>query len=103
MYYLDLMSEPSNPVRVCESSGVRIEEDDCLEAGELGVVHLNVADRVDQLGHHPHADVVNDGVLREMENEENVVCQCTFTLFCDGGSIIHIIKNTKGKTRSYFV
>jgi hypothetical protein len=46
---------------------------------------------------------VNDGVLREMENEENVVCQCTFTLFCDGGSIIHIIKNTKGKTRSYFV
>ena len=95
MSYLDLMSESSNPIRIGESSGVRIEEDDCLEAGELGVVHLNVAERVDQFGHHPHADVVNDGVLRKMENEENVVCQGTFTLFSDGGSIIHIIKKHK--------
>ena len=97
MYYLDLMSEPSNPVRVGESSRVRIEEDDCLEAGKLGVVHLNVAERVDKFGHHPHADVVNDGVLRKRENEENVVCQETFALFSDGGSIIHIIKNTTEK------
>ena len=70
MCNLNLMSQSSDPVRIGEASGVRIEEDDGLEAGELRVVHLNVAERVDQFGHDPHPDVVHDGVLEKRRTKK---------------------------------
>ena len=42
---------------------MRVKEDNCLEAGELGVVHLDGFEWGHELVHDPHPDVPDHSVL----------------------------------------
>ena len=67
--YLDLVPQSSDAIGVSQAPGVGVKEYDGLEASELGIVHLDLPERLDQLRHDPHANVVDNSILEKVQQE----------------------------------